>query len=63
MAKLIKRVGGTMFLAGCVGFILARLTLLNWQVAATPSRSVLLMVLLCGVFLGIFLFVLGSVFE
>ncbi len=52
-----------MFLAGCVGFIFARLTLLNWQVAATPSHSVLLMVLLCSVFLGIFLFVLGSVFE
>jgi len=52
-----------MFLAGLVGSVLVRLTLLNWQVPVTPYFSVLPMVLLWGVFLGIFLFVLGSVFE
>jgi len=63
MAKLIKRVGGTMFLAGFVGSVLVRLTLFNSQDASPPYFSVLIMVLLWGVFLGIFLFVLGSVFE
>ena len=63
MPKKIKRIGGIMFLAGFAGFVLFKLTFIDHQLSVNFFSQTLLVATLWSGFLGLFLFVLGSVLE